>query len=149
MRPRGTLALATVVAAFALALGLASTGRAAESGFKVIVHPENPVTSVDREFLRNAFLKKASGWSTGETIRPVDLASRYPARDQFTHQILRKTPAQLRSYWNQQIFSGKGVPPPEATTPRQAIEYVLAHPGAVGYLPADVDPRGAKVIEVR
>ena len=63
--------------------------------------------------------------------------------------MLRKTPAQLKSYWNQQIFSGKGVPPPEADSTADVIAYVLANPGAVGYLPVDVDPGRAKVVEVK
>ena len=70
-------------------------------------------------------------------------------REAFTRDVLKKTPAQLKTYWSQQIFSGKGVPPPEASSIDEAIAYVLANPGAVGYIPDDVDPKGAKVIEVR
>jgi hypothetical protein len=62
---------------------------------------------------------------------------------------VKKTPAQLKSYWNQQIFSGKGVPPPEADTASAVISYVLAHKGAVGYLPANVEARGVKVVKVK
>ena len=134
-----------------LALVLAGTTVtiAGDTSFKVIVHPKNQITYVDRELLRNAFLKKEAAWSGGETIRPVDLAAKFAVRDRFTRDVLKKTPAQLKTYWNQQIFSGKGVPPPEADSVADLIAYVLANPGAVGYLPADADPRGAKVIEVR
>ena len=62
---------------------------------------------------------------------------------------MRKTPAQLKSYWNQQIFSGKGVPPPEADSPAAAVAYVLANPGAIAYVPADTDPGRTRVIGVR
>jgi ABC-type phosphate transport system substrate-binding protein len=131
-------------------LGLAGTSLAGEDGaFVVIANPENPVESIDRDFLRDAYLKKATEWSDGETIRPVDLVAKYPARDRFTEQVLHKTPAQLKTYWNQQIFSGKGVPPPEAESPAGVIQYVLANKGAVGYIPAEVDPGKAKVIRVR
>lgn len=121
---------------------------AGEPSFKVIVHPDNPVTSLDRELVRNAFLKKAVAWRSGETIRPIDLSEKFSARDDFTRKVLKKTPAQLKAYWNQQIFSGKGVPPPEAASTDDVIGYVLAHPGAIGYLPAHVDAGSAKVIEV-
>jgi ABC-type phosphate transport system substrate-binding protein len=130
-------------------LGLPSATHADPPGFKVIVHPSNAIASVDREQLRNAFLKKAAAWKNGETIRPVDLAAKFPARDQFTRVVLKKTAAQLKTYWTQQVFSGKGVPPPQAQTPADVIAYVLANPGAVGYVPADVDARGARVIEVK
>jgi ABC-type phosphate transport system substrate-binding protein len=113
------------------------------------VHPENRVDALSRDFLRNAYLKKVTQWSHGATIRPIDLSSELPVRNQFTQDVIKKTPAQLKTYWNQQIFSGKGVPPPEADTAAAAISYVLANPGAVGYLPVDVDPGRAKVVGIK
>jgi len=122
---------------------------AADERFVVIVHPDNPVASVDRDFLRDAFLKKATDWSHGEQIRPVDLSARFGVREVFIRDVLRKTAAQLRSYWNQQIFSGKGTPPVEADSISEMIEYVLANAGAVGYLPSGTAPGRAKVVEVK
>jgi len=131
-------------------IGLAAKSRASDSdnAFKIIVNPDNPITSIDRDFLRDAYLKKATDWN-GRTIRPVDLPSAFPARERFTLEVLRKTPTQLRTYWNQQIFSGKAVPPPEAESTADAIAYVLANPGGVAYLPASADAGRAKVVEVR
>ena len=126
-----------------------SAPRADEVGFKVIVNPKNPVGAIDRELLRNAYLKKAAVWSNGETMRPVDLSWKSSVRARFTRVVLKKTGAQLKTYWTQQIFSGKGVPPPEAQTPADVIAYVLANPGSIGYVPVEVDPRGARVIEVK
>jgi ABC-type phosphate transport system substrate-binding protein len=138
-----------IVFAALLAVAFASPSAARDAGFKIIVHPENPVEAVSREFLRHAWLKKSTEWSDGETIRPVDLSSRFTVRDQFTQEVIRKSPAQLRNYWNQRIFSGKGAPPPEAGSIDDLIEFVLANPGAVAYLPDDADPGEARVIEVR
>lgn len=146
MRPRTSLRLLALVL---VTLGLTRASIAGDTRYKVIVHPRNPVSSVDREFLRNAFLKKATAWDHGEIIRPVDLSTKFAVRDQFTQEVIKKTSAQLRSYWNQRIFSGKGAPPLEVGATADLIAYVLANPGAVGYLPADVDPGGAKVIEVK
>lgn len=144
-RPRGFLFSMVV-----LVLIGASTGRSADdASFKIIVNPKNPIGSISPEFLRNAFLKKEAVWRNGETIRPVDLPADSPVRDQFARAALKKTLSQLRVYWNQQIFSGKGVPPLEAESIVKAIAYVIANPGAVGYLPVDVDTRGAKTVEVR
>jgi len=128
---------------------VALTRAAAAEDLVVVVHPDNPVTEVSRSFLREAFLKKSTQWSRGERIRPIDLARKYSVRDRFTREVVKKTPAQLKSYWSQQIFSGKGVPPPEADTTSSVIAYVLANKGAVGYLPRDADLRGAKVVRVK
>lgn len=119
-----------------------------EPAFKVIVHPDNPVSRVDRDLLRDAFLKRATEWRSGDTIRPIDLTRRFPVRDRFTRDVLKKTPSQLKSYWTQQIFSGKGVPPPEADAVADVIAYVLDHLGGVGYVPASADVGDAKTLRV-
>jgi ABC-type phosphate transport system substrate-binding protein len=121
---------------------------AAEDGYKVVVNPDNPISALDRDFVRDAYLKKTTEWNTGATIRPIDLTSRFSARDRFTQDILRKTPSQLKNYWNQQVFSGKGVPPPEADAVADVVAYVLEHPGAIGYLPVSADSGKAKTIKV-
>ncbi len=115
--------------------------------YQVIVSPENPVTEVDRDFVRDAFLKKTSEWN-GETIRPIDLSAKHAARDRFTREVIRKTPAQLKSYWNQQIFSGKGTPPPVADSAAAVVAFVVANKGAIGYVPVDADTAGAKIVKV-
>jgi hypothetical protein len=142
----------TIIMVVVLALlGLPPASSSATDGgrYKVIVNPGNPITWIDQGFLRNAYLKKEIEWADGRTILPVDLVTRFAVRDHFTREVLKKTAAQLRSYWNQRIFSGQGAPPPEADVSASVIAYVLAHPGAVGYLPEELDPGGAKVVEVR
>jgi len=147
MRPRTRprlLALALV------ALGAASTPIAAdEPGFKIIVNPSNPVAAADREFVRDAYLRKASEWGNHQVVHPIDLSARFPVRVRFAERVIRKTPSQLRTYWSQQIFSGKGVPPPEVQSISDAVAYVVATKGAIAYIPADADPGTAKVIGIR
>jgi ABC-type phosphate transport system substrate-binding protein len=129
-------------------LGLTSTSLAEPEQFKIIVNPNNASDSVSRDFLRNVFLKKETEWH-GKTVRPIDLSAKQGVRAHFTKDVIRKSPAQLRAYWAQQVFSGKGVPPPEVDSPARVVEFVLANPGAVGYLPADADSGKAKVVSVR
>ena len=147
-----------MLAAAALAAGGAGATRARDAnsppdarsaGYLIIVNPESRVRELGRSFVRAAFLKKAATWADGATIRPVDLPRVSPVRERFTREVLNKTPAQLRAYWNQQIFSGKGVPPPEVDSDAAMIAYVLHHQGAMGYLPLSVDPRGAVVVTLR
>ncbi len=133
----------------AICVALTSAASAESPAYQVIVHPDNPIDAIDAGFLRNAYLKKVGAWRSGVTIRPIDLPSRIGARADFVVDILKKTLPQLRNYWNQRVFSGKGVPPPQVDSVAAAIAYVLNHPGAVAYLPANASPGRAKVIEVR
>lgn len=141
-----THVLAFLLASFWLGLGGARAGSADD--FKVIVHPQNPVSAVSRDFLRDAFLKRATNWPGGGAVRPIDLTAKLPARERFLEVVLRKTATQLRSYWAQRIFSGLDVPPPEADSPQAALRYVLNNPGAVAYVPSGFDAQGAKVVEL-
>ena len=133
----------------ALVLAWSARSLAMDDNFKIVVNTNNAVTEVDRDFLRDAFLKKTAEWPDGETIHPVDLSSRFPAHERFAREVLRKTPSQLKSYWNQQIFSGKGVPPPEADSVAAVVAFVVANPGAIGYVPIDAEVGGAKVVRIR
>jgi hypothetical protein len=116
--------------------------------YQIIVHPANRVSSVGRGFLSNVYLKKVATWGNDWTVRPVQLSRRFPLREQFTREILKKSPSQLRSYWNRQIFSGKAVPPLEFESQEDVIRYVLANKGAIGYVAAGVNPRGAKIVKL-
>lgn len=128
---------------------LRSDARADRVEFKIIVHPDNPAESISSDVLRTAYLKRSAEWPDGSSVRVLDLSSRFPARAAFGTRVLKKTPAQLRSYWNQRVFSGKGTPPPQVDSVEDAIEYVLQQRGALAYVPADTDAGPAKVIAVR
>jgi hypothetical protein len=145
-----TASLVVAIACAGLAPGGAATTRDREADeYRVVVHPSNPVRVVSREFVRAVYLKRRTTWWDGETIRPVGVSQRFPARQRFAREVLRKSPAQLRAYWNQQIFSGKGVPPPEFDSHDAVLAYVLRHRGAIAFLPASVDPDGAVVVTVK
>jgi ABC-type phosphate transport system substrate-binding protein len=131
------------------ALAAPSWLRAGNDAYKVIVHPDSAVNSIDRGFLRRAYLKKSTEWRDGSVIHPVDLPRGAAARDRFTREVLKKSASQLRSYWNQQVFSGKAVPPHEADSVSAAVDYVLSNTGAVAYVPAGADIAGARIVELR
>ncbi len=148
----GIMLLLMVIVTNAIATGHASTDQGPpHDDYHVIVHPSNPLRALGlgRSFLRSVYLRKTTTWPNGETIRPVGLGKRFLARERFAREVLNKSPAQLRSYWNQQIFSGKGVPPPELDTEAAVIQYVTRNRGAVGFLPASADPGEAVVVTIK
>jgi hypothetical protein len=147
MRTRTTIACIIIGGATWLALSSASV--ASTDAYKVIVHRDVRVTHVDRDFLRRAFLRITIRWNHGIPVRPIDLPGGSPIRDRFAVEVINKTPSALRSHWLQRIFSGTAVPPPEASNAAEAIEYVRSTPGAVGYIPAAMDPGQTRVVEIR
>jgi hypothetical protein len=121
----------------------------APPAYRVVTHPANPDSSVERKFLAHAFLKKATTWSDGETIHPVDLPGGSPVRRRFSEDVLERPVGAVRSYWQQLIFSGRALPPPELESDEAVLRYVSKHAGAVGYVSGTADVRSAKVLIVR
>ncbi|HXS19081.1 MAG TPA: hypothetical protein VN764_17905 [Polyangiaceae bacterium] len=130
-----------------LVLLLITSGRADEKpSFYVIAHPSVAATSLPTRFVADAFLKKVTRWESGAVIHPVDLPSTSKTRIAFTDQVLRRSVAAVRSYWQQRIFSGRDVPPPEVDTESQVVKYVAGHPGALGYVSDSTELQGVKLI---
>ena len=117
--------------------------------FRLIVHPQSLVTTLDRRFVEDVFLKKVKTWSTGEVIRPVDLGPDSNTRRRFTEEVLRRPLAAVRAYWQQRIFSGRDVPPPELDTDQQVIDYVMRYAGAIGYVSGTTPLDGPRVVTIR
>jgi hypothetical protein len=122
-----------------LAVGLvggliAASARAEPARFLVIVHPQNPAGSAARSFVADALLKKTTRWDDGEPIYPVDLRPDAPARRSFSDSVLRRSVAAVKTYWQQRIFSGRGVPPPELDADAAVVAYVAGRRGALGYV---------------
>ena len=123
---------------------------AGEAGpFCVIVDPGNSTTSATRELLAEAFLKTSTRWPDGESIRPVDQRSDSAIRKAFSESILKRSVSAVRSYWQQRIFSGRDVPPPELDSDDAVVRYVSEHRGAVGYVSASTRTGETKVVTVK
>jgi len=118
-------------------------------GFRVIVNAGNSTSTIGREQLSQIFLKRVDKWPNGAPADPIDLTPAAAPRVAFTSAIHRKAVGAVRAFWQQQIFSGRDVPPPEKDSDRDVVAYIKEHVGAVGYVSADAElGAGVKVIEV-
>lgn len=117
-------------------------------GFLIIVHPSSKISSINRFELAQIFLKKKSRWPGGEAASPVDQKLTSEVRKAFSNAVLKKPISAVNAYWQQRIFSGRDVPPPQKSSDAAVILYVSSHTGAVGYVAADADVGKAKVVTV-
>jgi len=130
---RNTIGIvATIVLSLAPARVQAQGGR-----FKVIVNAENPVNALPASEISRIFMGRATRWPDGALIEPVDQTDGSAVHVRFVSDIHHKDAAALSSYWQQQIFAGKDVPPPAMGTDTDILAYVRKHPGAIGYVSAD------------
>jgi ABC-type phosphate transport system substrate-binding protein len=133
----------------ALCATLSAQPPASAGAYQVVVHPNNSATAVDRQFVQDAFLKKITAWPGHVVIRPVDLAASSPVRRKFTEDVLNRSVEAVKGYWQQRIFSGRDVPPPELDTDDDVIAYVLKYEGAIGYVSGSANLRGTKTLVLR
>ena len=115
--------------------------------FAVIVNVSNPISTLSKDEVAKLFLKKTISWSSGQSASPVELPVTAKVRESFAREVLNKSVAQVRSYWQQQIFSGRDVPPPEKPTEDDVLAFVRANPNAIGYVSRTANMgRGVKVV---
>ena len=122
--------------AFALVAVVAAAVPAQAQDFKVIVNSANSTSDLSAEVAAKLFLKQTSKFPNGTSAQPVDLGKASPVRA-------------VETYWQQQIFSGKDVPPAAKASDDDVIAFVKANPGAIGYVSAGASTAGVKVIDVK
>lgn len=137
-----------LLAGIALSAAPAEAQNAPAVRYKVIVNASNPVKSLTRSQLAAMFLKKVDAWETGALVIPIDQPERAPVRQTFSREVLGKPPAAVKSYWNQLVFSGRSVPPPEKLSDADVVNFVRSTPSAVGYVSAATPTKGVKVLAV-
>ena len=67
-------------------------------------------------------------------ILPVDQEISSAVRADFSESVHQRKVSGIKSYWQAQIFSGRGVPPLEKTGDEEVIAFVRSNPGAIGYV---------------
>lgn len=133
----------------ALLAAAAWHGAALAADYKVIVNNANSKSSLVKKEISLLFMKKTPQWSDGTPVVAVDQTEKSAVRERFTLEIHGKSVSAVKSYWQQQIFSGRDVPPVEKSSDAQVLAFVKQNAGAIGYVAASADTAGVKVVTVQ
>jgi TonB family protein len=128
-----------------LVLLLMCGGAAAQDGYRIVVNPSNPVSSLSKNQVSKLYLEKTA-WDNGAPASPVDLLPASPVRDGFSREVLGLPVPQVLDRLRE--ASKGGTPPPALATDREVLAYVRLKPGAIGYVSLAADITGVKVIAV-
>lgn len=110
---------------------LAST--AAWSATAVIVHPSN-TNALTKDDISRIFLGKKKVFPNGAEAIPIDLPEGSALRSAFVSTVLSKNDQQIKAYWAQLLFTGKGTPPKEISSDAEAKKLVAENPALIGYI---------------
>jgi len=122
---------------------------ASGQGFQIVANQANSSETISKQQLEDIFLKKTSTWSNGRPVIPVDQSASSSTRQEFSEVIFGREVNSIKSHWQRQIFSGRGVPPPEKGSDDEVLAFVRVNSGAIGYVsPAADIGSGVKVLEI-
>ncbi len=149
MKPRKMTMKNYLVCAVVLlaALPVGQVQAQGRGGYKVVVNPSISVSSMSRDELSRIFLKKVSKFHDGHSATPVDLPSSSGVRDSFSRDVHGKPTSAVEAYWQQQVFSGREVPPAEKGE-GGALDFVRSNSNGIGYVSPGADTEGVKVISI-
>lgn len=127
---------------------LVTAASATADGFKVVVHPSNTISNISKSDLSAYLLKRKVAWPDGTPVVPVDQPEKSEVRAALLRDVFGRSASAIKSYWHQQIFSGRAVPPVERASDQQVVAFVQASPGAIGYVAESTPVGNLKVVAV-
>jgi hypothetical protein len=104
--------------------------------YVVVVHHSRDVEALPAIDLQRMFLGKMKKWPDGSSVLPV-FNSDEVVHESFTRDLLHKSTYQLNAYWRKRLYSGQGMLPYTAQSHAEILAYLVKHPNAVSYLPAN------------
>jgi ABC-type phosphate transport system substrate-binding protein len=145
----GTLTISSRALMLAALLAAGIPVPQAQSSYKLIVNNGIRIDSLSKKAVSDIFLKRTTKWDGGSAVVPVDQADTTSVRADFSREVHGKSTAAIKSFWNQQIFSGRDVPPVEKKSDADVVSFVRSTSGAVGYVSAGAAVEGVRVVDVR
>lgn len=130
-----------------LLLMLPWSGPALAGEAVLVVHRDNPISSLELTEVRSIFLGKKVFWDDGNAIE-VLLQESGETHQNFSQNILGKSPRQLSMYWKRVLFSGEGLPPREVTGDEEMLETIAANTKAIGYIDNSVNDNRVKSVSI-
>lgn len=111
----------------------------------VFVGAQNAVDKLDTDAAQKIFLGKQTSFAGGATAVPIDLPDGAD-KDAFYQKVSGKSSAQVKAYWAKIVFTGKGQPPKEAGSHKEAVALVAKTAGGIGYADRKDIDKSVKVV---
>ncbi len=123
-------------------------GAVEAQGFQVVAHSSVPVSEITKSELSRVFQKR-SNRIQGTAVVPVDLGRDSAVRESFSQAVHGRSASAIESFWQQQVFSGREVPPDQMASDAAVLAFVNSTPGAIGYVSSGASVSGgAKVLRI-
>jgi ABC-type phosphate transport system substrate-binding protein len=115
-------------------------------GIVVIVNPRSGVEKLSKDEIIDIFLGRYRKLPGGRVALPIDVAEASSERARFYNLLVKKTSAEMSSYWARLVFSGQTSPPFQVPDARTALELVQSSPNAIAYVDRSAVTPDVKVV---
>ena len=120
---------------------LPCAARAQTERVLVVANTDDSDLQLTRLEVRNLFMGGDS------SLNAIALTPDNMTRVLFNTKVIGLTESRIQAYWAQMRFSGRKRPPMEFSSEAEALKYVLANEGTVGYFPQDMPlPEGLAIL---
>jgi len=121
----------------------------ASSAIAIVVHKDTEVENLSLEELRSIFLADQQFWHNRKRIILLVRAPQSDERDFVLNKIYQMSEAQFRQYWISKMFRAE-VPrgPKIVFSTDMTVELVVAIPGSISFMRADMASDEVKVVRV-
>ncbi|MEQ3636797.1 hypothetical protein [Alcanivorax sp.] len=99
----------------------------------VVVSASSDVPMLTQNEVRELF-NGLTRWGSSVALKPLDLPIKSEARTGFYQQVMGTNSEQMKSYWAEMIFTGRGMPPREVSSNREMVMLVGSNRNFIGYV---------------
>ena len=126
---------------FLLGIVLLGTRSSFAGEIWIVATHGSPVDSISSETVKDSFLGKPCRTDSGVTVIPIDRKeTTHNARSRFYSEVVKKSNTQLKAYWSQSIFTGKGYPPTAVEDFATLKKTLSSNPSTISYIdPSEKD----------
>lgn len=118
-----------------------------QAGIAVVVNPSSGASSITQGDAECIFLGKDKNLTGAGAVVAMDhQAEGSKARAEFLQKVLNKNESQLKAYWSQLIFTGKGTPPAAVADDAAVKSWLAGHANGISYIDSKAVDGSVKVL---
>jgi ABC-type phosphate transport system substrate-binding protein len=115
----------------------------------IIVNAKSPLKQISSEDVMNIFLGKKLTWEDEKSTEvKFVLMPEAECHEEFVKKFTKKSAAQFKRYWNNMVFTGKGMMPKSINSAEEMIRFVSETDGAIGYVAPGAPLDGVAVMDI-
>jgi len=126
--------------------GLTFASFAMSSDLVLVVHLNNPTSTLSRSQVIDLYMGKFVAFPDGSKATPVDIENDLETRAEFYESLVGMPLARVNAYWSKVKFSGRARPPIQKKNEQAILDFIMETENAIAYIHKDKVTSDVKVV---